>query len=102
MKTMTISDVRDFIMAASDADMVQIHYAMKYRQETIRAAVKRNISVGDNVKFKSAKDSGLYVAMVTKIARKRAHVKVLECTNLRYPLYRVGTIVTVPMEMLNF
>lgn len=102
MKTMTISDVRDFIMAASDADMVQIQFAIKYRQEAKRAAVKRNISVGDTVKFKSAKDSGLYVAIVTKIARKRAHVKVLECTNLRYPLYHVGTFVTVPMEMLNF
>jgi putative ribosome biogenesis GTPase RsgA len=102
MKTTTISDVRDFIMAASDADMVQIQFAIKYRQEAKRAAIKRDMYVGDAVKFKSAKDSGLYVATVTKIARKRAHVKVLECTNLRYPLYRVGTIVTVPMEMLNF
>ena len=103
MKTMTISDkVRDFIMTASDADVEQMQFAIKYRQEAKRATVKRDMYVGDIMKFKSAKDSGLYVAKVTKIARKRAHVQIVECTNLRHPLYHVGSFVTVPMEMLNF
>lgn len=50
MKTMTISDkVRDFIMTASDADVEQMQFTIKYRQEAKRATVKRNMYVGSFV-----------------------------------------------------
>ena len=102
MKKLTLADFSEFLMNASDADITQIHYLLKYRQDRKRAAIKRNISVGDVVNFRSAKDAGQYTAVVTKVARKRAHVSVRECTNLHYPMYRPGMTVTVPMEMLNF
>lgn len=103
MKTMTIDEVQNFIMTnASKEDIRAIQYAIKYRVDSMRTQVKRNISLGDKVAFKSQKDFGSYTAVVTKIARKRAHVQILECSNLRCPMYRVGSTVIVPMEMLSF
>jgi flagella basal body P-ring formation protein FlgA len=102
MKNLTLYDVREFLMNTSDEDLVKIQETIKYRQDRKRLAIKNNISVGDLVKFRSAKDAEIYSAVVTKIARKRAHVSVRECENRKHSLYSPGTTVTVPMEMLNF
>jgi hypothetical protein len=100
---MTVSDIRNFLMAdATDSDVDRILQAINLRKEYRQLAVKKYISIGDVVKFQSPNDLLVqYIGDVVKVARKRATVKIIS-TNISYPKYRVGSLVSVPMEMLHF
>ena len=97
---MTRTEVVEFIFRADKADLDNIIQAAQLRRSQLASQTRVMLSVGDTVKFTSAKKRAPYnyTGVITAKRQSRATVRI---TAPSFGKYAVGSLVTVPFAMLT-
>ena len=97
---MNRNNVIDFIFRADKADLDNIIQAAQLRRSQLASQTRVMLSVGDTVKFTSAKKRAPYnyTGVITAKRQSRATVRI---TAPSFGKYAVGSLVTVPFAMLT-
>jgi hypothetical protein len=97
---MNRNNVIDFIFRADKADLDNIIQAAQLRRSQLASQTRVMLSVGDTVKFTSAKKRSpyTYTGVITAKRQSRATVRI---TAPSFGKYAVGSLVTVPFAMLT-
>ena len=97
---MNRTNVIDFIFRADKADLDNIIQAVQLRRSQLASQTRVMLSVGDTVKFTSAKKRAPYnyTGVITAKRQSRATVRI---TAPSFGKYAVGSLVTVPFAMLT-
>ena len=97
---MTRTEVIEFIFRADKAELDNIIQATQLRRSQLASQTRVMLSVGDTVKFTSAKKRAPYT-YTGKITAKRQTRATVQITGPTYGKYPVGSQVTVPFAMLS-
>ena len=97
---MTHNQATEFIFKANESDLTNLLEAIALRRAQLGVLSKWTLKVGDRVKFTSVRKRSQcsYVGKVTDKRNTRATVRIEGPTYGKYP---VGSLVTVPFNMLT-
>lgn len=100
-KTM-MTDVFDFLRAASVSEREQVATYMATLRHLDSVTAKFSFTLSQRVRFTSAKKRTpfVYEGIVISKGRTKAHVRIVSCSS-NYPKYAIGSTVVVPFTMLS-
>ena len=98
---MTHNDIIEEIFRLSDSvELASVMQAAQLRKSQLATRLKFSISVGDAVKFTSARARSAYT-YTGKLTSKRQTRATVMITGPSFGKYPVGSMVTVPFTMLE-